>query len=75
MHNFLDKHFTDEEIELIEKSQKARIDAQYYSDRDISDELYERMTNNAALFLARCKEVLNDLTEEEIENIRNNLFT
>lgn len=75
MQNFLNKHFTDEEIELIEKSQKARIDTQYYSDRNISDELYERMINNAALFLAKCKKVLNDLAEEEIENIRGNLFT
>ena len=70
MQHFLNKHFTNEEIDSIEKSQKARIDAQYYSDRNISDELYKRITDNASLFLAKTKEVLNSLTEQEIENIR-----
>ena len=73
MKRFLNKYFTLEEIELVEKSQKARIDTQYYSDRNISDELYERMINKASLFLARCKNVLNDLTEKEIEDIRSKL--
>ncbi|MBU1245544.1 MAG: HEPN domain-containing protein [Nanoarchaeota archaeon] len=73
MKRFLNKYFTPEEIELVEKSQKARIDTQYYSDRNISDELYERMINKASLFLARCKNVLNDLTEKEIEDIRSKL--
>lgn len=73
MQHFLNKYFTDEEIELIEKSQKARIDTQYYSNRNISDDLYKRMTNNTALFLTKCKEIANNLTEEEIKDIRSNL--
>ncbi|MCK5282094.1 MAG: HEPN domain-containing protein [Nanoarchaeota archaeon] len=73
MHHFLNKYFTDEEIELIEKSQKARIDTQYYSDRNISDELYKRMINNTALFLAKCKEILNKINEDSIQKIRDDL--
>lgn len=73
MQHFLNKYFTDEEIELIEKSQKARIDTQYYSNRNISDDLYKRMTNHTALFLTKCKEIANNLTEEEIKDIRSNL--
>ena len=73
MKNFLNKYFTNEEIDLIEKSQKARIDTQYYSDRNISDELFKRMINNTASFLAKCKNVLNYLTEKEIEDIRSKL--
>ena len=73
MQHFLNKYFTNEEIDLIEKSQKARIDAQYYSDRNISDELYKRITDNTSLFLAKTKEVVNSLTEQEIENIRNKI--
>ena len=49
MRHFLNKNFTSEEIELIEKSQKARIDAQYYSDRNISDELYKGIIKNLPL--------------------------
>ena len=62
MQHFLNKYFTDEEVDLIEKSQKARIDAQYYSDRNISDELYKRITDNTSLFLAKTKEIVNSLT-------------
>ena len=73
MQRFLNKYFTNEEIDFIEKSQKARIDAQYYSDKNISDELYKRMTNNTSLFLAKTKKIVNNLTEQEIENIRNRI--
>ena len=70
MKNFLDTYFTIEESELIEKSQNARIDTQYYSDRNISDNLYNEMINKSVLFLAKCKEIANNLTEQEIESIR-----
>jgi len=73
MKEFLKNYFTLEEIELVEESQKARIDTQYYSDRNISDELYNRMTNNTALFLAKCKNILHVLDETSIEEIRSNL--
>ena len=73
MKHFLDDYFTEGDIELIEKSQQARIDTQYYSDRTISESLYKRITNDASLFLARCKEIANTLTEDEIEGIRKKL--
>ena len=69
MKYFLNKYFTEEEIDLIEKSQKARIDTQYYSDRNISDEMYARITNNVSLFLVKCKDVLLQLDESSIEKI------
>lgn len=67
---FLSNHFTDEEIDLIEKSQKARINLQYYSDRDISEELYKQIKKEVPFFSTKCKEVLNNLTEKEIKDIR-----
>jgi len=73
MKHFLNDYFTDEEIELIEKSQKARIDTQYYSDRNISDDLYKKMTSNTALFLVKCKEVSNEINEKSIKNIRSKI--
>ena len=70
MQYFLNKYFTIEDINLIEKSQKARIDTQYYSDRNISNDLYRKITSNTALFLVKCKKIINSLTEQEIEEIR-----
>jgi len=48
----------------------SRSDMQYYSDRNISDELYLRITAETALFLVKCKQVLNNITESVIEGIR-----
>ncbi len=70
MKKVLRDYFSEEEISLVEKSQKARIDTQYYSNRNISDNLYSRMTNNSALFLTKCKEIANNLTEKDINDIR-----
>ena len=70
MRYFLSKYFKEEEINLVERSQKARIDTQYYSNRNISNELYEKIINNASLFFIRCKEVLNNLDENSIQEIR-----
>ncbi len=70
MQHFLHKYFLPEDIDLIERSQKARIDTQYYSDRNISEELYKKITDNAALFLVKCKELLHILDETSINNIR-----
>ena len=70
MRYFLSKYFKEEEINLVERSQKARIDTQYYSNRNISNKLYEKIINNASLFFIRCKEVLNNLDENSIQEIR-----
>ena len=73
MKEFLKDYFTVEEIDLIFKSQKARNDIQYYSDRNISKELYLKMTTETSLFLVKCKQVLNEIDEEIIKNIRSKL--
>ncbi len=53
MKHMLNNHFTNDEINLIEKSQKARIDTQYYSNRNISDDLYNEITNKVPSFLVK----------------------
>jgi uncharacterized protein (UPF0332 family) len=73
MQNLLKNYFTNEDIDLIEKSQKARIDTQYYSDRNISDELYKKIIDNVPLFLVKCKNILNEINEEAIKEIREEL--
>lgn len=73
MANFLNDYFSKEDIELIQKSQKARIDLQYYSDRVISDELYDLIIRNTAKFLTTSKEVLYQISEKTVQNIREEL--
>jgi len=70
---FLAEYFTPEEISLIEKSQKARLDAQYYFNRNVSEETYKKMTNNCVVFLTKCKQIANNLTEKKIDKIRSRL--
>jgi len=72
---FLNKYITEEEIELLKKSMKARIDVQYYTNRNISDSLYEKMIENAPSFIVSCKNTLTKLTEKEISEIRNRVNT
>ena len=62
-----------EEVNLIKKSMKARIDAQYYSDKDVSNYQYLEMIKQAPLFLVKCKDVLINIKETEIKQIRDEI--
>lgn len=72
MNEFLED-FTKEEIDFITRSKKARNDIQNYSDRNISDELYEMIINDTAMFLVKCKHVLKLINDPKIEEIRTRL--
>ncbi|MCH8329264.1 MAG: hypothetical protein IIB81_02635, partial [Nanoarchaeota archaeon] len=49
------------------------IDAQYYSNRNISEKDYSNMISQAPLFLAKCKELLLGLSDKNVEDIRNRI--
>ncbi len=67
---FLNNYFSKEEIEMLNKAMKARIDVQYYTDRNISKRVYNKMIENAPKFIAISKDTINKLTEKEIFEIR-----
>src|SRR3989344_9382703 len=71
--NFLKEYLNKEDIHLLKNSMKARIDTQYYTDKNISDSLYNQMISNAPILLAKCKDILNKLTEKNITEIRNKI--
>lgn len=73
MKQFLQGYFNEDDFFLIKKSMKARIDTQYYSDRDISKSQYSNMISQAPLFLVKCKEILFGLTNKNVEDIRNKI--
>jgi len=69
------KHFLKDylNVDFLEDALQARIDAPYYVDRTVKDEVVELMIQKAPLFLVECKEVMNKLTENEINKIRSEL--
>jgi uncharacterized protein (UPF0332 family) len=73
MKEFLKKYFSIEDANLMKKSMKARVDAQYYTDRPISDKQYSAMVTNSPRFLQKCKEVLLKISEIEINEIRDRI--
>lgn len=66
----LHDYFEKDDMELLKKSMKARIDVQYYTDRNISDAAYQEMISKAPIIIAKCKETLNQITEKEVKKIR-----
>lgn len=65
---FLSNYFLDSDFDLVEKSFQARIDAQYYVNREVPDENYNLIIKSTPLFLVKCKNII--LTEKEIDDIR-----
>ncbi len=72
MKKLLRNYFSNEDVNLLQKSLTARIDAQYYTDREIKEEQRLLMIENAPKFHLKCKEITIKLTNKEIVQIRNN---
>jgi len=67
---FLREFLSEEDIDFAEDSLKARTDSQYYIDRTVPDEQYNKMVKNAPKFLVKCKSILLKLNEKKINEIR-----
>jgi len=72
---FLSEFFSEEDIDFIEDSLKARMDSQYYIDRAVPDEQYNKMVKNTPEFLVKCKSILIKLNEKKINDIRKKFQT
>lgn len=72
-HSFLKDYFSEEEIEFFNKSMSARIDSQYYTNREIPNKQYEDMIRRAPEFLIKCKDIINKINEKKINEIRDKL--
>jgi len=65
---FLKNKFSSEDFELIDKAFSARIDAQYYVNREVPDKNYEFIMKKTPAFLVKCKNTV--LEQKEIEDMR-----
>lgn len=67
---FLKDFFEINELDFTEDSLKARVDSQYYIDRTVPDEQYNKMIKKAPEFMVKCKSVLIKLNEKKVNEIR-----
>jgi uncharacterized protein (UPF0332 family) len=68
---FLKDFFTPEDFGLIDKALSARIDSQYYVNREVPDLNYEIIIKKTPGFLVKCKNIV--LEQKEVEEIRNQI--
>jgi uncharacterized protein (UPF0332 family) len=74
MKEFLREYFNEEDITLIGNSMVLRIDAQYYTNKEIPEIKYKKMLKEAPEFLVKCKDTIARLNEEKINAIRKKLM-
>ena len=68
---FLKEHFTDDDFELIDKAFSARIDSQYYVNREVLNHNYNLIMKKTPVFLVKCKNMV--IEQKEIEEIRDKI--
>ena len=73
MKRFLAAYFTPAECKFLSQSLQARIDTQYYVDREVKDEFIGEMVKTAPQFLAKFRDILAKIKESEIKAIRKEL--
>ncbi len=72
---FLKDYLFDKEISLLKAAMKARIDLQYYTDRDLTLDKKNKIIKFAVEFHIKCKEILINLTESQINKIRSDFLS
>lgn len=70
MKRFLSSYFTPTECKFMLDSLQARVDTQYYVDREVEDKFVQQMLATAPKFLAKCKDITSRIKESEINAIR-----
>jgi uncharacterized protein (UPF0332 family) len=71
---FLKNYFSEEEIGFLNDPLKARVNAQYYVNRKISDKQYEKMLKRAPQIVVKCKSIVQQLTEEDVSVMRSKII-
>lgn len=73
MKQIFSPYFEPNEIYIMEKAQKARIEAQYYTSQDITDPAQDEFFRFCPRFMVKCKHICEVLTQEEILTLRERL--
>lgn len=70
---FLGDYLKREELKLLEDSMEARVDAQYYVNREVADKTYKNMIELSPAFMSHCKSVKERIDDKTVTQIRENL--
>ncbi len=70
---FLDDYMKSEELKLLADSMEARVDAQYYVNREVSSVLFKKMIDSAPEFIAHGKSVKEKIDDKTVTQIREKL--
>lgn len=73
MKRFLSEFFDEADHELISQARNARVDAQYYINKHVPDEVSDKIIRKASGFVLKCKNVINTITEKQFKDIREKL--
>lgn len=73
MKRYLNEFYDKKDIELIEKAFEARINLQYYADRPVDEESIEAVRRYCKTFFIKTKDILANITEKQINEIRQKL--
>lgn len=71
--NFLGCYFSNEEITFLSKALRARVDIQYYTNRELDKDFTITLEDKAQEFLLKCKSLAKVITKEEASAIRKKL--
>ncbi len=70
---FLKEYFSKEELKTIELAKKIRIKIQYYHE-EMNIKEYEKIKKEMINILIKSKEIVENITEKEIKNIREKII-
>lgn len=70
---YLSEFFNESDIDLLQIALKSRIDEQYYIDKEVNEESFTLILENAPRFNDKCSEILLKLNESKISQLRQNL--
>ena len=70
MRRILSPYFNAKDVSMVERAQKARVEAQYYSSSEIPDPFLGELTRFCPRFVVHCKRIGENLTESDIIPLR-----
>ncbi len=70
MEKCLNSFYEANDVEMINKAFKARIDLQYYADRPVDEKSIQDIKEYCTAFFIRTKDILSKISEKQIKNIR-----
>ena len=70
----LENYFSSEELNLFNRAFNLRNDAQYYTDRQIDVATVSKILKSAPLFMIKCKDLINKISQKEIAEIRERII-